>query len=179
MKSGRILAKVPTKPGRQAGSALDLTPALRRPKVLLVRRAELRKLHGGNASGGQVEPVEQPPSSSGAVFRVPGQVGSRMDLTGLTGRNQPSTVSRVAPRSIREDRDGARPLLENSTACRKLVPLSITSSCNYLIGRCTRFLWYIEQNNYVRARMDQRSRPRERLLRVDNPCLVRQRGVVI
>ncbi len=44
--------KTQVTPGVHAGRGADLTRPARRPKVLLVRRAELRKLHGSIASRG-------------------------------------------------------------------------------------------------------------------------------
>jgi hypothetical protein len=47
---------------------------------------------------------------------------------GLTLRSQPRNVTRVAPETSRKAVNGARPLLENSTACRKSVPTTPSGS---------------------------------------------------
>ena len=52
------------------------------------------------------------------------------------------------PGTAREGGNGVRPLLENSTACRKLVPSSNNSRQHPVRGMSIRFLWYIEQINY-------------------------------
>jgi hypothetical protein len=56
---------------------------------------------------------------------------------GLTPRGQPRNVTRVAPETSRKAVDGARPLLENSTACRKSVPTTPSGSAGRSWDRST------------------------------------------
>jgi len=81
------------------------------------RLGEPSRLHTGSDRGLPLSPPTRGPPR--ARERGRGWCGKP---PGLTPRSQPRNVSRVAPETSRKAVEGARPLLENSTACQKSVP---------------------------------------------------------